>query len=248
MTPTSKVATRLVDLSLRVEVGTNPVYEGRPWLSYHPVASHADSVFESNCVEMFLHAGSHVDAPYHFDPEGDRIGDMPLEAFVGPSVVLDLSDFAPGEGLNADRLAAAYETATGGEACDARIALLYSGWADKTAPPAKEWWTDGPHLDVSAAQWLVDRGFTAVGFDFAQDKTAKDIDRLQALKAGTVKLAEMDDPPLPVHVILLSNGVAQIENIAGLGALPPTGAIVVAAPILLAAAEGAPARVFAMVP
>jgi kynurenine formamidase len=57
----------------------------------------------------------------------------------------------------------------------------------------------------------------------------------------------MDDPPLPVHVILLSNGVCQIENIAGLDRLPPRGVFVVAAPILLREAEGSPARVFAIV-
>lgn len=239
---------KLIDLSLRVKVGTNPVYEGRPWLAYHPVASHADSVFESNCVELFLHAGSHVDAPYHFDPTGPRIGEMPLETFVGPAVVLDLTDAQPDEMIGAQRLADAYAKATDGEPCDARIALLCTSWANRFPPPAKEWYSQGPYLDAGAAHWLVEQEFTAVGFDFPQDKTSKDIDRLRALKAGTVKLTEMEDPPLPVHVVLLSNGVAQIENVAGLEALPPTGAVLVAAPILLAEAEGAPARVFAMVP
>jgi len=243
-----KAPTRLVDLSLPVEVGTNPVYEGRPWLAYHPVASHADGVFESNCVEMFLHAGSHVDAPYHFDPDGKKIGQMPLETFVGEAVVLDLTDAQSDECMGADRLAQAYETATGGEPNDAKIALLCTGWAARVVPPAKEWWGSGPYLDAGAAHWLVEQGFVAVGFDFPQDKTTKDIDRLSALKAGEVKLSEMEDPPLPVHVVLLSNGIAQIENIAGLEELPATGATIVAAPILLAEAEGAPARVFAMVP
>lgn len=35
------------------------------------------------------HAGTHADAPYHFLAEGARVGGLPLDAFVGPCVVVD---------------------------------------------------------------------------------------------------------------------------------------------------------------
>lgn len=35
------------------------------------------------------HVGTHVDAPYHFDEGGRRVGELPLDAFVGPARVID---------------------------------------------------------------------------------------------------------------------------------------------------------------
>ncbi len=35
------------------------------------------------------HVGTHVDAPYHFDARGARVGGLALDAFVGPALVVD---------------------------------------------------------------------------------------------------------------------------------------------------------------
>lgn len=35
------------------------------------------------------HVGTHVDAPYHYDDAGARVGGLDLDAFLGPCVVLD---------------------------------------------------------------------------------------------------------------------------------------------------------------
>lgn len=35
------------------------------------------------------HVGTHVDAPYHYDDAGARVGGLPVEAFVGPALVVD---------------------------------------------------------------------------------------------------------------------------------------------------------------
>lgn len=35
------------------------------------------------------HVGTHVDAPYHYDDHGARVGGLDLDAFVGPCVVID---------------------------------------------------------------------------------------------------------------------------------------------------------------
>lgn len=35
------------------------------------------------------HVGTHVDAPIHFDAAGGRVGALPLDAFLGPALVVD---------------------------------------------------------------------------------------------------------------------------------------------------------------
>ena len=40
-------------------------------------------------VRTSPHVGTHVDAPYHYEEGGRRVGGLDLEAFVGPAVVVD---------------------------------------------------------------------------------------------------------------------------------------------------------------
>lgn len=42
----------------------------------------------SSVVKMSVHAGSHVDAPFHFVAEGQTIESLPLELFIGPARVV----------------------------------------------------------------------------------------------------------------------------------------------------------------
>ena len=41
----------------------------------------------SSSVHTSVHAGTHVDAPFHFVPDGITIESLPLETFIGPARV-----------------------------------------------------------------------------------------------------------------------------------------------------------------
>lgn len=45
-------------------------------------------------LTMSSHTGTHVDAPFHFDSDGKRILDLPLERFMGPAIVVSVEDAA----------------------------------------------------------------------------------------------------------------------------------------------------------
>ncbi|KMJ58222.1 kynurenine formamidase [Bacillus sp. LL01] len=42
-------------------------------------------------VKMSVHTATHVDAPFHFDDNGKRMDDLDLSIFMGPAVVVDVS-------------------------------------------------------------------------------------------------------------------------------------------------------------
>lgn len=42
-------------------------------------------------MEMSNHTGTHVDAPYHFNNKGEKVIDLPLELYMGPALVIDVS-------------------------------------------------------------------------------------------------------------------------------------------------------------
>jgi len=41
----------------------------------------------SSALRMSVHAGTHLDAPFHFVPDGLTIESLPLELFIGPALV-----------------------------------------------------------------------------------------------------------------------------------------------------------------
>jgi len=63
----------------------------------------------NDSVSMISHAGTHVDAPWHYAPvsEGKRartIDEMPLEWFYGDGVVLDMRHKPEGSGVTSRRV------------------------------------------------------------------------------------------------------------------------------------------------
>lgn len=41
----------------------------------------------SSALKMSVHSGTHIDAPFHFVPDGTTIESLPLELFIGPALV-----------------------------------------------------------------------------------------------------------------------------------------------------------------
>jgi arylformamidase len=44
-------------------------------------------------VTMSTHTGTHADAPFHFSDSGEGIGALPLEAYIGPAIVIDVTGY-----------------------------------------------------------------------------------------------------------------------------------------------------------
>ncbi|WP_053365828.1 arylformamidase [Bacillus sp. FJAT-27245] len=52
-------------------------------------------------ITTSLHTGTHVDAPFHFDNDGERILALDIGVFIGPARVIDVSSF---EKVDAEKL------------------------------------------------------------------------------------------------------------------------------------------------
>jgi arylformamidase len=79
----------LLDVSVAVRPRM-PIYDGNPGVAIELVQSleNGDPANVSR-VELGAHTGTHVDAPRHFLTDGAGADQLPLEPFIGPSVVLD---------------------------------------------------------------------------------------------------------------------------------------------------------------
>jgi kynurenine formamidase len=140
---------------------------------------------------------------------------------------LDLRSVLPEQAITAESLAAAPHSILEGD-----IILLHTGWSDrKFGDP--DYFLRSPFLTDEAAYWLAARKPKAVGFDFFQERAAKTID--------------FQPKDFTTHRILMEHGITIIEGVTNLGALEGQQATFFAAPLKLAGAEAAPARLFAIV-
>lgn len=186
------------------------------------------------------HGGTHLDAPIHF-AEGRLTADrIPLSRLIGPTAVVDVSDRAHADYLVSVADLEAWEAAHGriperailllrtgwGSRWDDRAAYLGTGLVGPDAVPELHF----PGLDPVAARWLVDnRQISALGID-------------------TPSLDYGQSTDFRSHVILNSEDIAGFENVANLGALPASGAYVVALPMKIGGGSGGPLRIVGFVP
>lgn len=106
--------------------------------------------------------------------------------------------------------------------------LLRTGW-DRHWGAARYGVAGHPHLTAAGAKALVDAGAALVGID-------------------SVNIDDTSAGARPAHSILLAAGVPVVEHLAGLGAVPASGARFFAVPPRVEGMGTFPVRAFALVP
>jgi kynurenine formamidase len=195
---------------------------------------------EGWAVETFTrfgtHNSTHVDAPYHYNSvvEGrpaQTIDQLPLDWFFRPGVVLDFGSRGDGETIEVDDLAAAL-SAAGHELAALDIVLIRTGrdaFYGELDYPAR-----GPGVSAAATRWLYERGVRVMGVDAWGWDRPLHLQAQQALAEGRPEVF------WAAHQVGLA--YCQIERLANLGELPPTGFTVACFPLRLIGASAAPAR------
>jgi kynurenine formamidase len=215
-----------------------PPFANTPGLSRELISEYDDRgpAWAWYTLTVGEHVGTHFDAPIHWitGRDGEDVASVPPSRLVGPAVVIDHSAQAA---ENPDHLLTvahikAFE-AEHGPLPENGWLLYRTGWdarADDQDAFLNQGRTPGP--DVEAARYLAETakiagvGVETVGTD-----------------AGA---AHSFEPPFPVHNFLLGAGKYGLTQLANLAQLPPTGAVVIVAPLKLVRGTGSPSRVFAL--
>ncbi len=208
---------RVIDLSHPVSPSTQ-VYPGDPTPVFTSHASIAGDGYNLLHIAMGSQTGTHVDAPRHIRDDGDSVELLPLTAFVGRGVVLDVRGrVGPGELIAPDLWGEA-------ELRSGDIVLVHTGWSEYFG--TDEYFRH-PALSAAACRWLLDHGVRTVGID------APSID-------------PTGDEILAAHHVIADAGGVIWENLTNLARIDFDDPLVSLLPIPFEGADGAPVRAVAM--
>jgi kynurenine formamidase len=216
-----------------------------PKLKRHEI-SHYDErgpAWAWSWLEIGEHTGTHLDAPIHWisGRHNKDVSQVPPHHLIAPAVVIDRSAETaedPDYLLTVDDVRAFEDD--NGPLPEGGWLLLHTGW-DARAGDTETFLNaddDGnphsPGFDAECVRWIAEESpFVGVGVETV------------GIDAGA---AGGFDPPFPAHYYLMGAGKYGVTQLANLGALPPTGALLFVAPLKLTGGTGSPVRALALVP
>jgi kynurenine formamidase len=190
-----------------------------------------------NDIHTGEHTGTHFDAPVHWvtAKDGQDISQVAPDRLIAPAVVLDFAGAAekdPDFLLQVGHVQAWQDEH--GPLPEGGWLLYRTGW-DTRSDEQGRFLNAGhtPGISPECARWLAEQtpimgvGVETVGTD-----------------AGA---AHGFDPPFPCHSYVLGAGKYGLTQLRNLSALPPTGAVLLAAPLPIVGGSGSPTRVLALV-
>lgn len=240
----------VVDLTQPLEPRTPvielpPVFAQSPGFTMETISRYdqAGPAWYWNTIHLGEHTGTHFDAPIHWvtgeNLPNNACDTIPARRFIGPACVIDISRESAADPdflLSVDDLLA-WEDRHGRIPAGSWV-LLRTDWSKRTDP------ADFFNVDVEGSHTP---GFhQTTSLLLAEDR---DVLGVGVETVGTdAGQAGKFDPPFPNHATMHGHGKFGLASLANLDRLPPTGAVVIAAPLKIVEGSGSPVRVLAILP
>jgi arylformamidase len=168
-------------------------------------------------ISMSVHNGTHADARFHFDTNGESIEKVPLEIYLGPATVVDLMhaflDSKEKHLITIEDLRPSAEEI----AATSRLLVKTGRWNDSTVFPNQI-----PVIAADVPAWLQKNGVKLLGLDLPS-------------------VDEIDSKSLQNHHALARAGIAIVESLE-LRDVGPGIYHLAALPLKIAGGDGGPMR------
>ncbi len=194
-------------------------------------------------VTAITHAGTHVDAPWHYGPESEgkparKVDELPLQWFFSDGVVLDLRHKRPGEKIGAGDLKEALRR-IGYSLKPLDIVMIMTG---RDRHLGSEEYFEQPGMTRESTLWLVEQRIKVIGIDaYGFDRKFEDMAR-EFRETGDGRVV------WEAHFAGIEREYCQIEKLANLDRIPrPTGFKVACFPVKVQGASGGWCRPVAFV-
>ena len=167
----------VIDISLPLETRL-AVWPGDTEFDYELMWKRsAGATVNVGAVRMSTHCGTHIDAPFHFDEEGQKVDELPLATFVGKAIVIHVRGR---QNISRDDLSRDLQGAT-------RLLIRTDAWSDPCSFPEKI-----PVIDLDVPDWLRSQRIVLMGVDLPSVDAldSKDLPVHHALARNQVTILE----------------------------------------------------------
>lgn len=202
---------KIIDISWPISTATTG-YKDKKIVNFEETRNFAKDGVRESVITLSSHTGTHVDAPAHFLQDGLTIDQMDPERFIGPCVVLDLTDVSPETGITEEHLEQ-FDLEEGD------LVLLKT--SNSFRNPTEKFDPHFVFLEASGARYLAELGVGLVGIDYLG--------------------IERNQPHHDTHRALMEGDVAIVEGLR-LGHVQQGEYFLVCLPLNIVGLEAAPAR------
>ena len=185
------------------------------------VSVQADGL-NAHTYEIYSHAGTHIDAPYHYGVNNQTIEDLEMHQLMGKAWVVRLKGIRNRSILKIEHLGEVAQKLEKGDSL-----LLQTGWSDYLGLP--KYRDKLPRIGKELAQWMVKKSVKMLGVE----------------PPSVADVQNMEEAML-IHKILLGGNVVIIEGLTNLNLIQKDLVWLIALPLKIEKGDGAPARVIAI--
>ena len=205
---------KIIDVTLTYD-------EGMRGVAFENIKSKSVDGWNSKTLHLYSHAGTHMDAPFHFEVNNQTIDQFEVSRFVCDSWVIPIDAYA-GQKIKLEDLGLYTDLIKKGDGV-----ILKTGWSSYVNE--HNYREELPGIHESLAYWLVGNG-------------------INLLAVETPSIADLMDPEevTRIHEILLGGDIIIVEGLTNLDSISRERVKLIALPLKIKGGDGAPARVIAM--
>jgi arylformamidase len=208
---------KIVDLTLEI-TSDMITFPGYPTPTFIKWSKFDTQGYVSEVVLLSTHTGTHMDAPFHFNPNGLTIDQVEVNRYICNNSILIKIQKNANEMITSDDIArnSKYEIK------EKDTVVFSTGW-EKQIKQKDNYIRNNPGLSKDGAEYLVEKKVNAIGID------------CPSIDIGI-------DSGLIAHKMLLSNEILVIENLCNLYKFTNGKFTLLVTPLKLAGASGSPIR------
>lgn len=208
---------KTVDLTLEI-TSDMITFPGYPMPTFIKWSKFEIQGYISEIMFLSTHTGTHIDAPFHFNPNGQTIDQVEINRYICKNALLlkiekDSNQMITSHDIKVNSKYEIKENDT---------VVFSTGW-ERRVGEKDNYMNNNPGLSKDAAEYLVDKKINAVAIDGP------------SIDIGT-------GSGFIVHKVLLTNQILVIENLCNLYRLENQRFTLLITPLKLVGASGSPIR------
>ena len=178
--------------------------------------------WNASTLSFYSHAGTHMDAPYHFAVSEKTIDDQKLEKCISKAWLVDIPDCKPSQIINVSDLKNIIEKFKAGDSL-----VFRTGWSNYLNMP--KYRDELPRIGKELAVWCVDNSVNMLGVEPPSVANVNDIYEVTQ-----------------IHKILMKGEITIVEGLCNLDKIDKDCFTLYAIPLKIEGGDGSPVRAFAI--